>query len=283
MVGCYMPVPQGEILPSGPPATQPCPVNEDEDPPEQAGEVLSGTTETPNNGQPLSYPQLFITELFPDPASPQVDSTDEFIELYNPGSEPVDASGYMLESGTDFRYHFTLADTIVPAGGYVAVMAADSHLSLTNSGTAVRLVNPAGETIDTVANYGPAKSGQSWALDNGAWQWTTTPTAGQANTFTMPAAAPTKKTTAKTASAKTTKASGTTAKTAKTAASTTPLRPADDQAVSTGFNYWLFAPVVALAAGYIGYEYRHDIGRLWHKLKQTISGKKDTEPTPQTD
>lgn len=290
MVGCYEPLPAGEILPSGPPTIQPCPVAAEADEPDVPGTVLPATTDTPDPGQPASYAPLLITELFPDPVSPQTDSADEFIELYNPTNEPVDASGYVLESGSDFRYHFILGDTTVPAYGYAAVMSAESHLSLTNSGTAVRLLNPAGETIDTVQDYGQAKSGQAWANNNGTWQWTTSPTPNAANNFTAPVAAlsAAKKTTAtKASAAKTTKASAkssaASAKASKTAATAAPFGSDDDQGGGSGFNYWLLAPIGVLVAGYVAYEYRHDLNRAWHKTKQLVSGKKDSEPTPQTD
>ncbi|HSE61350.1 MAG TPA: lamin tail domain-containing protein [Candidatus Saccharimonadales bacterium] len=288
LVGCYMPMPPGEVLPAGPPVTQPCPVipNEDDEQQEASG-VSPATTETPPSDPQKPYPQLFITELLPDPASPQTDSDDEFIELYNPFGDPVDATGYMLEGGSDFRYHFTLSGVIVPAGGYVAIPSSESHISLANSGTLVRLVNPAGEIVDTVANYGSAKSGQSWAKVDGVWQWTTSPTPGGANVIVVPAVpVAAKKAAAKPAVSKTSKiakASTGATKAAKTTAAAASIGANKNQGDGNGFSYWLLAPIGALAVGYIGYEYRHDIVRLWHKAKQAVSGKKGSEPTPQTD
>jgi hypothetical protein len=307
ITGCYQPIPQGEIMPMQPPTAIACP---DTDTPDDISTPIASTDPsqpadpTSTNDQiatsadenSTTYAPLVISELFPDPASPQTDSDDEFIELYNPTAETVSAEGYVLESGADFRYHFTIgSDITIAPGGYAAITSANSHLSLTNSGTGVRLLNPAGQVISEASSYGQAKSGQAWANVNGAWQWTTQPTPGASNILSVPAVAPattskktatkTKTTTAKTATAKVPKTTASASKTAaKTAASTQPPLPDEQNANSELQGYLLLIPIGLIAVGYIVYEYRKDIAKLYRRLTGSLAGKKEPkEPTLQMD
>jgi hypothetical protein len=304
---CYQPVPAGETMPTLPPMPIACPETDT-----PANEDVSTTTPTPTDppisSEPVdtpiadnnsTYAPLTITELFPDPASPQTDSDDEFIELFNSTGAAINAAGYVLETGTDFRYHFTLGDNVVvEPGTYAAITSAESHLSLTNTGTAVRLLDPSGRVIDEVANYGQAKSAQSWAKTNTGWQWSTTPTPGAANMVTTPPtttsasktsastkkAATATKSTAKTTAAKAPKSSTGTKSSAKSAAAA-PTTFADDPKSSEGFqSYLLLIPIGLLVVGYVVYEYRKDIAKLYRRLTGGLKSKKDAkEPTLQMD
>lgn len=283
-VGCLTPTVAGSA------EVSPCPVeqtaNEDGQtpPPDQ-------TTDT-DNGTPAVYAPLIITELLPDPASPALDSNDEFIELYNPTGVPVNIAGYTLESGADFKYHYVLGDVTIPAGSYYAVYSAESHISLTNTGTAVRVLSPAGDVLDTVATYGQAKTGQAWAKSGDMWQWSTSPTPSAQNSVTVEpakalltaATSATKKPTA--ATTKKSSATGkTTASAAKTAAAKpskteSAASPAPQQDTTTTLNYIILGAAGLGVLGYVGYEYRHEFARLWTKTKSAFSRRKSTEPEP---
>lgn len=282
------------------------PANEDEDMVPVTTQPGDGTgqTETPvgdvtNPGQGAvspTYLPLKISELLPDPASPQVDSSDEFIELYNPNSEAVNTSGYTLETGADFRYHYVLGSQAIAPGGYLAIKSGESHLSLSNSGTTVRLLDPGADVVDLVDSYGLAKTGQGWAFVNGIWQWTTTPTPGQPNVLTLPAAVVPKATATssvkktvsipKTANSKSTKSSTPRAvKAAKTAA--TQSSPAPAQGGNGGFNldYALLIPIGAITVGYALYEYRANLARFFRKIRLALTSrnKSEVEPIQQMD
>lgn len=270
--------------------------NEGDNTPTAGG--AAGSTQDPQT--PITYAPLRITELLPDPASPAQDSTDEFIELYNPTASDVDATDYVIQTGANFSYHYALSGVTVPANGYVAIYSADSHLSLTNSGTAVRLNDPAGGAVDEVASYGTAKTGESWALTANGWQWTTSPTPGAANVLTA-AAAPVKvaavtAATIKKATTSTKKAAATTktatpkaatTKTAKTvAAKSSGSSTASKPEPNNTLNYLLLATVGLGAAGYGAYEYRHELSRFGTGVWRTITRRKSApaeEPTPQMD
>ena len=92
-------------------------------------------------------------------------SSDEWLELFNPGDTAVDLTGWTLTDGGDVNValHGTL-----PAGGFyllertddstVSDIAADLIYSggLSNSGEALLLRNPAGEVVDTANGDGGA-------------------------------------------------------------------------------------------------------------------------------
>lgn len=96
--------------------------------------------------------------------------TDEWIELYNPGTASINITGWTLSSGSSFS--ITLAGAI-PAGGYfllertdndtVKDIAADQIFSgsLTNTGMALQLKATSGSVIDTANN-----SGGAWPAGN---------------------------------------------------------------------------------------------------------------------
>ncbi len=217
---------------------------------------------------PTYYPLVTITELLPNPASPGQDSTDEFIEIFNPNSEVVSLAGYQIQSGSDYRYKFTLPDISALPGQYVVIMSEESGLSLSNDGTQVRLLNPLDEVIDELANYGKATDGSSWSkASDGTWQWSTTPTPGQTNLVTLPPVKATKPVVAKSPKAK----KATTAAKVKTASVAKADEPdaveIPDTSEGNDPNYWLLAGVGSMAVGYGVYEYRQGIimgvRKLW--------------------
>jgi hypothetical protein len=246
---------------------------------------------TPHSTPPqtqANYPALLITELLPDPASPATDDKDEFVELYNPNDVSVDAGGYVLQSGTNWRYSYTLPTLTLASGTYIALYSAQTKLTLSNSGTAVRLLDPNKEPVNEVPSYGAAKTGQSWMVDESSkWEWTTTPTPGAQNNLAIPAVAiqpatkaaatakkpsPSAHTSKSTAPSSTKKPKSTASKQPGTGRASTPsaTHPAASQPNDT-LTYWLAGGSVAAAAGYAAYEYRKDIalrlGWLATKLK----------------
>ncbi len=222
-----------------------------------------------------------ITELLPNPAAPTTDDIDEFVELYNPNDQALNLDGYTLETGSKDSYHFLLNNLTIPAGSYVVVTSGGSTLSLANSGGHARLLDQNGIVIVQTDEYADAPEGQSWALINATWAWTTTPTPMQPNMLTTPVpliktAAVAKVAKAKVATKKVTavKAATTTkkpvAKTTKAAAKTTaktPTYPATADVVPPVHTGILVAAGV-LAVVYAGYEYRQDIGNRIYKSRQ---------------
>ena len=224
-----------------------------------------------------------ITELLPNPASPQTDANDEYVELYNPNAVPFNLDGYSLEVGTStVRTYSFDEDAVIPTETYKAFFSSETGLSLTNSGGQVRLRDAEGVIVSETTVYGAAGDNQAWTLSEGVWKWTSTPTPGAANILTAVAAAKaaTKAAAAKKAAtpkaAKAPKAKVATAKKAKakkpakkkvkkaqaaSLVSSTAAKPKPP--IHTG----ILVAVAVAALLYGLYEYRHDISNKIHQLR----------------
>lgn len=213
-----------------------------------------------------------INELLIDPAMPQTDALDEWVELYNPNDTELPLKGYKIQTGTTFShsYSFVDADTIQPHG-YLVIYSADTNLTLSNTAGAVRLITPDGIVGEQVVQYDDSEEGNSFALDtDGTWKWTTTPTPMAFNTITLkPEVLPKPKTTTAKSTSKSTKStSKTTAKPKTTAVKSSTTKNAsstnvesvpqfDDTPDPRAHNVAI-AVFVVLAVGYACYEYRDD-------------------------
>jgi hypothetical protein len=206
----------------------------------------------------LTAPEL--TELFPNPASPQTDDEDEFIELYNPNELSYDLAGYRLEAGSSYSRGHTFKEGSIPAKSFVSFSIKDTKLQLSNSEGQVRLLAPDGTVISESASYEDAPDGESWSLVADSWQWTNQTTAGSLNlasktadTEVSDSASSTRKPAAKVASAST----GTTADLEPGQLDdATPLHPLTLAGVGTG------------AVAYALYEYRRDMANRIFQLKR---------------
>jgi len=231
---------------------------------------------TPVPGQGASdetadYAPVQLSELLPDPASPQTDAADEFIELYNPTDQAVDLAGYALKVGHDLSAKYVISDAVIAAGGYLALKSAVTKLALANAGSSVALYDPAGNQLGSTVTYAKAPTGQAWAELDGGWGWTAEPTPGAANVLVTPPAPPTltKITQAKTAGKakavakpKTTKV----AKAAKVKAAKANSKPLLAGATTTG-GRWLLIILAGLTIAYIIYEFRYDLRNYYFKLR----------------
>jgi hypothetical protein len=206
-----------------------------------------------------------VTEILPNPTGTGNDSTDEFIELYNPNSTSFDLSGFSLQAGTTSLHTYTFpAGTSLPAQSFTAFYSTTTGLSLSNSGGQVKLLDPFGSSISATDMYDAASDGQTWALAKGKWYWTTTATPGKANIIKQPPAK--KKVSAKTAASK-----NKTAKTSKgkvKAVKTDSGNAASDAAATSPIHLWTLALVAGAALLYGAYEYRADLANRIHQLRQ---------------
>jgi hypothetical protein len=247
-------------------------------------ETTPPQTETPaTNNEGLVAP--YVTELLPNPASPQTDEQHEYIELYNPNDTAFNLKGYTLETGETTVHSFTFtSDTLLEPRAHQAFYAAVTRLPLSNTAGQARLLDAMSVVLSQTERYEGADAGVAWALDqaDGTWKWSTTPTPAMANAIVVPvvaakAAKAATKTTAKKAVAKKVKGTTTTkvkkakaakvAKlkkekdTTKTVAATTTQRP------SAPIHYSVLAVVAGLAVAYGVYEYRHDLANRIHQFR----------------
>ncbi|MCX6786131.1 MAG: lamin tail domain-containing protein [Candidatus Komeilibacteria bacterium] len=130
----------------------------------------------------LGYsPDILINEVLPNPEGS--DNETEFIELYNRSSQGVNLAGWQLGDSTSFRYTINRDDfnsTEIPAYGYFLLYRKISKIALNNTGDAVRLYQPDGSMLDSIA-YGTALEQWSYAKNGDNCFWTNQPTPGRSN------------------------------------------------------------------------------------------------------
>lgn len=231
-----------------------------------------------------------VTEILPNPIGTGNDAVDEFIEVYNPNVADFDFSDFSLRVGTTTLHDFKIpSGTILPAQSFTTFYAGTTHLSLSNSGGQVRLLDPTGITLGSTEVYGTAKDGQAWALANGKWYWTTQPTPGEPNVIDAPPAsaakAKPKTSSGKSSAKKSTSTKSKSAKapkskkakkpktTAKLASSTTPA-----PAPSTPIHSSTLVVIAGLALLYGAYEYRADLANRFHQLRRHLKIGRNDRP-----
>lgn len=158
-----------------------------------------------NNGVTYNfYPQLKINEFMAlnttieDPTG----AFEDWIEIYNPGSSPVDISGWYITDNlgnrTKYRLPLITNDSLtIPANGFLLLWADNSpgkgvrHLNwaLSRNGEAIGLFGPDGQTpIDTIS-FGYQFSDTSYArkVDGGTeWDFFFVSTPGASNSGGSP-------------------------------------------------------------------------------------------------
>ncbi len=211
---------------------------------------------------------LDLSEILPNPASPQTDAADEFIELYNPNIKTFDLSGFMLQtastgSSASHTYHFPIGTTIAP-GSFKAFSSATTHLSLSNSGGQVWLVDPLGTTVTTSDAYSNAKDGQAWVNAGGVWQWTTTSTPGSTNKLATPLSGSGQKSSATVNGKKVSNINDKAVSSTTTAAAASSV----DGAPTATIHPLTLAVVIAAALLYGAYEYRFDLANIVRQFRR---------------
>ncbi|CAN5408057.1 hypothetical protein BH10PAT4_BH10PAT4_5120 [soil metagenome] len=123
----------------------------------------------------LSLPLPLLTELLPNAAGD--DSGHEFIEVYNPSDNSIDANFLQLLVGSNLEqtYHFPTGTTLLPRI-YAVFYNNDISFTLVNTTSRVSL-----QTIDKIKisqtdAYDNPADANSWALIDGTWKLTNQPT-----------------------------------------------------------------------------------------------------------
>lgn len=230
------------------------------------------------------YPSMFINELYPNPNPEQSESTDEYIELYNPNDISVDLNGWLIKDSSGKT--FIVKNKIIEPHGYLALYSSETSIALNNTGDFVELYSPNSELKDQSQDYGDAKEGLSWGLVGGFWAWNNSTTPGYVNSdiyieVITPKSVATKastkkqaakKATAKKASAKKPKA--TKLKSNKAQASNSSGTEETNPDIQSSFaNIWPWLMIVLGTAtiGYGIYEYRPEITNTYLRFKKKFS------------
>ncbi len=205
-----------------------------------------------------------INELLPNPLGTGNDKTDEFVELYNPNNASFELSGFTLQTGTTTTRNYVFpAGTKMSGKSFKAFYAAETGLSLSNTGGQARLLDPFGNSIATSSMYSSAKDGQSWSTAKSKWYWTTTPTPSKVNVIKEPAASSKSK-------KSTSKVKGATAKKGLTGSSAL-AGGVEEEPSTTPIHTWILVLIGGLALLYGAYEYRADLANKIHQLRRNVS------------
>lgn len=275
------PTPSPEPTPTPEPSIEPTPEPSAEPTIEPTIEPIMEPSPEPTPTpipEPTPLP-ILLNELYIDPASPQTDDQDEWVEVYNPNNEPVDLLGYSIFTGATFSYkHIFSASVTIDALGYAIITSGESSLSLSNSSGAAKIVGPDGQIFDQTT-YLSAKEGLAWAKnENNEWLWTTTPTQEMTNLITsLPE--PIKKAAAAASvqkSVSSSKKAAATPKPSPTPKAVTKVKAAtstsgdvvDLVAAPSPLPVWLLAILGVLALLYALYEYRFELSNKLYQFRQ---------------
>ncbi len=142
------------------------------------------TPNTQNYENPLlkTYPQLFLSEILPNPSGDE--NISEFIEIYNPHNHPINLEGWTLKDASSTgSYTFTHTHTI-DAEKYFVIYRKDFSFALNNSNETLSLIAPNEKVMSTFA-YQSSKEDVSHNYDDTtkSWRMSKNITPGEKNIF----------------------------------------------------------------------------------------------------
>ncbi|MFA5855596.1 MAG: lamin tail domain-containing protein [Candidatus Gracilibacteria bacterium] len=143
------------------------------------------TTTTTSTQTPATTPTLWpsFSEALPNPVGS--DSSEEWIELYNPHDQILTLDGLNLDDEEGGSTPYKLTGTLAPES-YLLITIVDSKITLNNDTDHVRLLGINNEILWDIT-YSDTKEGESWVKIGDSYTFTT-PTPGEENT--APQAAP---------------------------------------------------------------------------------------------
>jgi hypothetical protein len=206
-----------------------------------------------------------INEVLPNPASPQTDADDEFIEIYNPNDTTFDLTGFKLAFGSTNPRKYTIPEgTVINAKEFKTFNSGETSISLSNSLGQIWLLDPNEKIIGTSEPYKDAKDGQVWVLNSGKWLWSLQPTPGSMNAIALAIESSEK---GKTAAA-TLGINSTGSTSSGTPADTTQDKAKLDDAAP--LHPGVLAVVGSGALAYTLYEYRHDMSNQLFRTRRYL-------------
>jgi hypothetical protein len=152
-------------------------------------------TRTPVTALPAPLlPAVVISELLPVPravdwdGSGKANAADEWIELLNTSKQPVDLTGWRLETGRGSGASYRIPrGTVLRAGGILALYQRQTRLVLPDAGGTIRLVDRNNKAADSV-RYGALGLDASYSRDaKGVWHADWPPSPGGPNLPPVPA------------------------------------------------------------------------------------------------
>lgn len=144
------------------------------------------TASSPDPTPPAVTPNLWpiFSEALPNPEGS--DSTDEWIELYNPYGESLELSGLSLDDSEGGSTSYVLSGSLA-AESYLLLSVSETKLTLNNDTDHLRLLGLNGEILWDVI-YTDSSEGKSYAFFGTFYDWTEEPSPGTENTWAGEAA-----------------------------------------------------------------------------------------------
>jgi hypothetical protein len=139
---------------------------------------------------PTVFPgAMVINEFLPRPrtdwnADGLVNSSDEYIELMNLGSEPLSLKNWRLDDGDGGSSPYTLPDVTLLPRGMLVLYSSQTGLSLSDGGDTVRLLKPDGHTADIFNFPVVTAADRTWCRlpdGTGTWSFSCRPSLGRPN------------------------------------------------------------------------------------------------------
>ncbi len=110
--------------------------------------------------------QVVINEVFPNPSGSSSEP-DEFIELFNPGTEPVVITGWQISDIQGTVKTYSIPENILGTGTYISFRRSATGIALNNTGDGVELRDTGGILKDSTS-FGDIKEDRSFSrIPNG--------------------------------------------------------------------------------------------------------------------
>ncbi|MBI2636709.1 MAG: lamin tail domain-containing protein [Parcubacteria group bacterium] len=123
--------------------------------------------------------QIFITEIFPNPAGRD---DGEWVELYNPNGFGIILGGWVIDDEDAGSRPHTIKERTIGPQSYLILGKEETKLTLNNTSDEVRLFDASNTLIDEV-RYDDAQEDESYTKsDDDFWYWSTNKTPGEPNT-----------------------------------------------------------------------------------------------------
>ncbi|MFA7245084.1 MAG: lamin tail domain-containing protein [Candidatus Magasanikbacteria bacterium] len=131
---------------------------------------------------------IVLNEIYPNP--PGSDSDDEFIEIWNKGTETIDLKDWQLSDSSKKKY--TIKQGVLKANEFIVFKRTMTQIALNNTGgDEVKLFSPNGAIVNSVSYPGSASDSFSYVRqDDATWVWSSKITAGSKNIVEGKSAAP---------------------------------------------------------------------------------------------
>jgi hypothetical protein len=144
-----------------------------------------------------------LNELLPAPGvvdwdqDGTADEMDEWIELYNPGEDAIDLSGWFLDDGEGGSEPYRIAkETVLLSGEFAVFFRRQTGVVLDDDGDKVRLLGPDTNVVDVVG-FDALAADASYSRDRkGRWHADWPPSPGKPNRPGQPVPVPVEPTSA---------------------------------------------------------------------------------------